>query len=399
MKLNKALIGGSLILLITFNLFNVINFIFQFAMARMLTPADYGILATLFSFIYLSGIFSESLMTIIAKYSATESSKEKIKDLLKLSLGKALKISSLIFIVYIFAAIPLSFLLRIPYLLVSSTGLMIFAAFLPPITRGALQGKKMFKALGINLVIEAIVKLGLAILLVFIGLKVYGAMFATIIGFVIAFLLSLWALRDILKSKEKQMKIPEFYSYSWPVFAILFAIMVFFSADIIIARIVFDATTAGYYAIASMLSKVIFMGTQPISKALFPLAAEKKQAKEHHLLFNAMGIILACIIIALLVIYFFPNLLITIYAGRTIIESQNILIYLGIAMSLLSITNLVLLYKLSISKTKNYLIFLVFPAIEIFLLFFFSSNMIEYSIALVTASAIFLWGSIFLLDS
>lgn len=398
MKLNKALIGGSLILLITFNLFNVINFFFQFAMARMLTPADYGILATLFSFIYLSGIFSESLMTIIAKYSATESSKEKIKDLLKFSLRKALKISSLVFIVYIFAAIPLSFLLRIPYLLVSSTGLMIFAAFLPPITRGVLQGKKLFRVLGTNLVVEAIVKLGLAILLVFIGLKVYGAMFAAIIGFVIAFLLSLLALRDILKLKEKPMKIPKFYSYSYPVFIILFAIMVFFSVDIIIARIVFDATTAGYYAIASMISKVIFLGTQPISKALFPIAAEKKQAKEHHLLFNAIGIILACIIISLLVIYLFPNLLITIYTGRTIIESQNILIYLGIAMSLLSITNLVLLYKLSIGKTKNYLIFLVFPAIEVFLLFFFSSNMIEYSIALVTASAIFLWGSIFLLD-
>lgn len=398
MKFHKELLSGSIILLITFNLFNVINFIFQFAMARMLTPADYGILATLFSFIYFSGIFSEPITTIIAKYSAVEGSGEKIKNLLKRSLRKALKISSWIFIAYIFAAIPLSLVLKIPYLLVSSTGLMIFAAFLPPITKGVLQGKKRFRALGVNLIAESATKLALAVLLVFLGWKVYGAVFAAIIGVVVAFLLSLLALKDILKSKEKPMKIPDFYSYSWPVFVVLFTIIAFFSIDIIIARIVFDATTAGYYAIASMISKVIFMGTQPISKALFPIAAEKRHEKGHNLLFNAACIITACILVALLVIYFFPNLLITIYTGRTIVESQNILVYLGIAMGLISITNLVLLYKLSTGRTSNYLVFLIFPIIEIFLLFFFSSNLIEYSIALVTASAIFLWGSIFLLD-
>jgi O-antigen/teichoic acid export membrane protein len=397
-KLNKSLLTSSIILLVSFNLFNAINFLFQFAMARMLTAADYGVMAALFSFIYLSGIFGEPIMTIIAKYSAGEKSKEKVKNLLKRSLKKSLKISSMIFLVFIFAAIPLSFMLNIPYLLLSSTGLMIFAAFLPPITRGVMQGKKMFSTLGINLVIESIVKIFLAVSLVFIGWKVYGAMLAAIAGAFTAFLFSLLALRSILKSREQHMNIPGFYSYSWPAFLMIFSVLCFFSLDIIIARIVFEATTAGYYAIASTLAKAIFLATQPISKALFPMAAEKKRGDRAHLLPNALGMILTCLVPALLVFYFFPDWLIRIFAGRFIIESQNILIYLAAAMGIFSIANLLLLYKLSIGKTKNYKIFVIFPIIELVLLCIFSHNLIEFSIAFLTASAIFLWGAVFLLD-
>jgi len=398
-KINKTLISGSLILLITFNIFNFLNFIFHFFMARMLTAADYGILATLFSIIYMTGIFSESIQTIIAKYSASEKNPGKLKNLFLRTIKKSLKISLLVFIVFAFAAMPLSFLLKIPYLLLTSTGLMIFAAFLPPVTRGTMQGTKMFKTLGFNLIIESFIKLGLSIFLVFIGWKVYGAITATIIAAIIAFVLSLLALKKILKSKEKFMETKGIYAYSWPVLFILFNVMIFYSLDIIIAKIIFSNDIAGYYAIASILAKTIFFGTQPISKALFPLSAEKKQpGGSHQLLINAIGIVLLCIFASLIVLYFFPSLLIKIFSGRVIIESVNIVFYLGIAFSLTSLTNLILLYKLSLRKTKSYLIFLIFPMIEVALLLLFSHNIIEYSLALVTASAIFLWGSILLLD-
>ncbi len=397
MRINRALLGGSLILLITFNLFNLLNFIFHFFMARMLSAVDYGILATLFSIIYLLGIFSESIQTVVVKYSASEKDSRKLKNFAMRSFRKLIKVSSFIFIAYIFASIPLSYLLDIPYLLLTSTGLIIFAAFMQPITRGMLQGRKMFSSLGFNMIAESFIKLGLSVLLVFLGWKVYGAMVATILASVIAFVLSIMALKKIMKSKEKRIDVPEIYSYTKPVLFVLFSILIFYSLDIIIAKMVFPAETAGFYAIASILAKTIFFGTQPISKALFPLSAENKK-KGHNLLANSLGIILVCIVPALIAFYFFPGLLIRIFSGRYILEAQNVIFYIAVAMSLLSITNLVLLYKLSLGKIKNYLIFLIFPIIQSLLLFFFSSNLVEFSIALITASAIFLWGAIFLLD-
>lgn len=398
LKLNRALVTGSIILLISINLFNLINFLFQFAMARMLSAADYGILATLFSVVYLTAIFSESMQTIIVKYSAGERNPGKIKNLIKRSIKKSLKISSILFIVYIFAAIPFSFLLKIPYLLLTSIGLMIFATFLSPITRGVLQGQKRFFSFGTNLVLDATIKLVFGILLVFAGWKVYGAVIATLMGVFIAFLLSFLALRKIMKSEERFIQTKEIYAYSKPVFFLLFIIWTFFSLDIIIARIVFSGTTAGYYAIASTMAKVIFLGTQPISKAMFPLTAEKKSDSNNHLLKNALGILFVISLISLAVVYLFPEFLTKLFTGRLIAESASILIYLSIATTLMSFTNLILLYKLSLGKTRNYLVFLAFILIELALLLYFSANLVEFSIALITASAAFLCGSIFFLE-
>lgn len=397
-KTNKDLIKGSLILLITFNLFNVINFFFQFAMARMLTPADYGLLAALFSIIYLTGIFSDPIQTVITKYSAVEKDNGKIKNLVQRAIKKSIKFSSIIFIAYLFLAIPLSLLLKIPYLLLSSTGLMIFAAFLPPITRGAMQGRKRFFSLGFNLLAEAVIKISLAIFLVLIGWSVAGAIAATIIAAFAAFALSFLVIKDILRSRESFMQVKEIYSYSWPVFFVIFSVMVFMSIDIIMARIVFDAATAGNYAIASTLAKIIFIGTQPISKAMFPIAAERKKTGNHSLIINSIALVLTCVLVSLLVFYFFPDYLVIIFSGKYLPAAINIIFYLAMGTSLLSLTSLTLLYKLSTGRMSNYLLFMVFPLIEAALLLTFSHNLIEFSLAFVTANAIFLWGSILLLE-
>src|SRR3989344_786161 len=196
-KFEKALIGGSLVLLVTFNLFNLLNFIFQFAMARMLSVSDYGTLATLFSIVYIVGIFSESIQTIMTKYSSNESNSGKIKNLVKRSLRKSFVFSSAIFVAYLLLMIFFSPLLKIGYSLLALNGLMIFTSFLLPISRGVLQGKKKFKDLGINAIIEAIIKLLLAVVLVFVGWKVYGAIIATVLGAFVSLALSFSMLKPI----------------------------------------------------------------------------------------------------------------------------------------------------------------------------------------------------------
>ena len=63
----------------------------------------------------------------------------------------------------------------------------------------------------------------------------------------------------------------------------------------------------------------------------------------------------------------------------------------------MSFTNLILLYKISIGKTKNYLLMPLLLVVEILLLWKFSSNLTEYSITLIFLNMVFLYGSIFLL--
>ena len=392
--IKKPIIRGSMILLITFGIFNALNYVFHFTMLHLLTVAEYGIVATLFSIIYIFGIFAESIQTIITKYTSTEKEPGKLKDIMLRSGRKALVVSFILFMLYLILSIFLSPLLKIPYFLFAITGVMIFTSFLLPITRGVMQGRQRFFSLGFNMMIESAVKLGLAIALVLWGWKVYGAMTASVMGVVIALLFSFAEkdIRMILKSKEKRAMTSGIRGYSLPVFIITFTVLAFYSIDIFIAKIVFDAESAGYYALAAILAKTIFFGTYPIGKAMFPLSAEDMRRKKSPGTFkNALIIILLCIVAALTFIYFFPDFLIWLSSGKSAPLSKSILFILGLGTSILSLTNMTLLYKLSRGMTRGAGFALIFLALEIVLLFSFSQSLQQFSLAFLTANVCFLW--------
>lgn len=399
MEINKNLVKGSLILLIAFNIYNALNFFFHFAMVRMLSVIEYGILASLYSIIYVLAVFTESIQTVITKYTTKEENKGKLKNILKRGLKKSFFVSLIIFIFYIAISIPLSNVMKISYPLMVLNGLMIILAFLTPVTRGVLQGKKRFNILGINMISEASTKFILALFFVMIGWAVYGAILGTIIGVSISFVLSFFSLGDVIKEKEENADTSGIYGYTKPTLFIIFVILAFYSIDIPIARIFFPAEIAGAYAIASILAKTIFFGTQPISRAMFPLSAEnsKEKNKSDNVFMNALTIFCIGIIIALALFYFFPELILRIFSGKELANSSRILFYLGIAVSLISFANLVLLHKLSLGKVKGYGYLLIFLILEIFLLGWFSKDLMQFSIAFITASAAFLWGSVVLI--
>ena len=108
LQINKSLIKGSFILIIAFGLFSFFHFLFQVAMARMLTLSEYGTLAPLSAMIIIFLIFSEAIQTIITKYSSEEKEKGKLKNLLKNSFRKASFTSSAFFVFYLILSVPLS---------------------------------------------------------------------------------------------------------------------------------------------------------------------------------------------------------------------------------------------------------------------------------------------------
>ena len=133
---------------------------------------------------------------------------------------------------------------------------------------------------------------------------------------------------------------------------------------------------------------------------MFPISAENSlnKKKSENVFRNALGIVLFGIICALMVFYFYPELIIRVFSGKYIPEAVSILFFVGIAFSFISLSNLVLLHKLSRGKTKGYWFMLIFIFIEIILLSLFSDNLFEFSIAFITSSAALLWGSIILMN-
>lgn len=400
-KLNKELLAGTFILLITVNLYNLLNFMFQWSMARMLTVSDYGILATLISLIYLLAIFTESIQIAVAKYTSIQDNEGMVKSILKKSLKKSLIISSLTFIFYLLISIPLSYLLKIDYLLLFANGFLIFPFFLAPVSRGIMQGMKKFGAFGFNLVTEGVVKLALAIFFVFIGFRVYGAVVAIILAVAFSFLISFLSFKKVMNSVEQYPKTQQIYSFFRPAFIINLLILTFSSIDIILAKVVFSEELAGYYALASVIGKIIFLATNPISKAMFPLSSEiskDESKKSSHIFFNALGALSFITLCVLPIFYLFPNQLIRLFAGKVAAQSVEVLFLVSMAFCIISFINLILIYKLSLNKTKGAYYLIMFIIIEIILMTYFSDSLLQFSYAFIASSILFLIGSIIFLE-
>ncbi len=70
-KFIKSELGkGTIIMFITMNIFNFLNFLFHFIIGRQLGPSDYGTLAVLMSMIYIFNIPTEAIQNIVSRYTS-----------------------------------------------------------------------------------------------------------------------------------------------------------------------------------------------------------------------------------------------------------------------------------------------------------------------------------------
>ncbi|MFH1444880.1 MAG: oligosaccharide flippase family protein, partial [Nanoarchaeota archaeon] len=169
------------VLLIVATLFlSTCGYIFHFIAGRELGPADYGLVMSLLSIIYIVNIFLQALQSIIAtKISEAKTQKDNLKliGLLKLFLYK--NILWAVFFSLIFIAITpfLAWLLNTTnYSVILILIILIFGAFMLPIVRGYFQGEQKFGQLSITYITEAIAKLGSLVLLLTLYKGVVSAM-------------------------------------------------------------------------------------------------------------------------------------------------------------------------------------------------------------------------------
>lgn len=390
---------GNLILFITMNIFNFLNFVFHFSMGRLLIPSNYGILAALMSLIYFYNIPAEALQNITSKnVSKFRIKKEygKIKYILLKMLKKSFYASLILFFIITLFSIYLSNFLKINFWLIFVTNIYIFFAFLNPILRGSLQGDKKFGPLGTSLIIDATSKLILSILLVFIGFEVFGAIIGAIFGSGISFIFTIYFNKDIIKGKNEKAKIKRIYSENTNYFITMLVIFAIFSIDILIAKRFFSPEIAGQYAVLSMLGKIIFLATLSISKAMFPLACENHNCgKPSKYLFQRSFLMVGFICLIAIFLYLtIPKSIIWLLYGAQYLEMSQYLVYSGIAFSFLSLGNLVLIYGLSIKRIKKSYLLFGFVFITLALLSLFHNTILEFILAFMISNLILFVGSL-----
>src|SRR3989344_4998693 len=372
----------TVILFILLNVFNALNFLYHFVVARVLTPADYGILVALFSIIYLFNIPSEAIQNIFSRLTSNfnvNKERGKIKHILVRGMEKGLFVACGLFI-----------------------GMLIISIFffvLGPIPRGILQGEKKFIFFGMTFVIESVFRLILSVIFIYLGWSVFGAIFGVFLGIMVGFLFSFYGIKELFKVESKSAGIESAYSFSLPFFIVTFVIMMLLSIDTILARRFFAPDIAGHYAVLSTLGKIIFFGTASVSKTMFPSASEyfDNKISTKKLFIKSFFVVVGLSIIALFGFWLIPNLIVGIGFGEEYLDVAHLLIYSGIALSLLALANLSLLYGLATHRIKHPSLLFIFVILQIGMMFLFHGSIQQYLFGIIVANSITFIGSLFLL--
>jgi O-antigen/teichoic acid export membrane protein len=286
-----------------------------------------------------------------------------------------------------FLALVLGVVLRQPLADLIGVGPHPWAAAVLPVSgtlfllvclqRGALQGLGDFDAVGGSIVMEAVLRLGVAIVLVGIGMEVTGAFAAAPIAFA---LLALGMDRRLRSkhvgdadSMEKAVAggkpVPLWQLAQWErtVIVSLLLVAIMQNVDTILAKRELAEDVAGSYAAAAVAAKAVVWVAVGVALQLLPEATRRAVSGEnpHPVLRRAILFLLLIGLPAIAIFVAIPGFLLRTAFGPTFDSASGALPLLGVAMLLLSITLMSVQYLSAIGRHRHLVPLLVLAIVEV----------------------------------
>lgn len=381
---NKILIGSFILFTVSMGA-NVINYLFHLIIGRLLGPVDYGILASLFSILYLLSIVPSSSSFAIVKYiSSTKSDDETAYVFFRIK-NYVRKISIVLAIVLLVISPLIANFLHIGNIFNVLLLVPILYFVINTISyQATLQGLLLFWAQSLPILFSSFGKFVLSIIFVIVGLKVFGAMFGILFSALFAYYFAVFITnRKINLNKINFNKfdfdVKDFNKYGFNVFINALAFTSIFTTDVILAKHFLSELDAGIYASLSTLGKIIFFAAQPLTAVMFPIVSKKRSSGENYQIVFLSALFLTILVaLGVLSIYWiFPKVTIRLLFGREYLMAAGALVYMGIFDALYSVCYYISNYLLSVGRTSIVWIPSLAAILQIILISFFHSSVLE----------------------
>jgi len=397
------LISGSTIIFVGTFLANIINYLFNLMMGRMLSVADYGLLSSLSSLFILSAIFAIAFGNVITRFIATyngNDNKQGEQAVLLIGTKYVTIFSTLI----LFMLIMLSPLIG-KFLHVSNNIFVILIAFssfftlMLSLPQGFIQGKMRFLLLSVITILQPVLKLIVAVVLLLLGYSILGPFIGILVGGALpTVMLYYYIFRNLVKKRQlesfnEQSFKKEFIHSSYTFFLSGIGITILQNTDIMLVRHFFGPYESGLYAALSLMGKAIFYFTSPINAVFFPLIAFRKERKQRlfHVVVLASGLI-AGLSTAMSFVYFaIPEVVIKIFFPSS--SYQDVGRYLGFFSLYILAFSLVFLFNnfyLSIGRMGVYKVTLFAALLQVILILFIHQTIFHIIAILFSISLLLL---------
>ena len=339
---------------------NVLALAFTVVFARLLGAEDYGSLAALVSSFLILSVPGAALQVAVAREAA----------LGRLGRGGALTATVGHWITRLSVAsvaiLAASLLLRGQLASVVGVEEEWAAAGTVPagccwlllcVMRGALQGLHAYRAVGLSIVGEAIGRLVFGLALVGAGAGVTGAYLGTPLSMLAAAGVLVVVLRARAGPSDhgpERRRLRTLAAETWGPVAGLTLIAVLQNVDVIVVKHQVGGDSAGSYAAAAVAAKANVWVAIGVGFHLVPETARRTREGEstRPALWRSLAIVGALAVPALAIFSLVPHLLLEVAFGSDLTEADSALPVLGLAMSLLACSYLVVQYLLALGRRR-----------------------------------------------
>ncbi len=358
----RKVVKGSFLNLSGNILFRIGGYLYRVLLQYLLGVEGYGIISLVLPLQnVLILIAAAGIPPAVAKYVAEYCAKNDIfmvKMVIKTSAKIMLSMSFIAILLIFFLANPVAPFMHWQsnvVLLIQIIGLVTPFSIILGLVRGVFQGYQNMGYLLLTRAAEQIFTITLTVILILLGLYVFGAVIGTIMGFAIAAVVSLFIFKEKIWNNIKDAKktsdhadgyglIKKLLIFSLPVTLAGLAELALFDTGTYIINIFLNEIYVGYYNIASPISRLPLMISSSVAVAMLPAASEALSLKDNRLIeryvaYSYRYMILVLLPLCVLIILFSQPILSILFprAPLAYLFAGNALRILIVAMAFFSI--------------------------------------------------------------
>jgi O-antigen/teichoic acid export membrane protein len=257
------------------------SYLFTVLSGNVLGPADYGVLAALLAVVTIVSLPMGAIQLGLSGAVAQHLEENRPNDAAAMSRGVfllSLKTALVIGAVFLAVSAPLAQLLQLDsawpvVFLCPVAGIgIVYAAFL-----GDIQGRQRFTSLAWATALPAVMRLILFIGLALLGLRLFGALAATVVpGIAVLGLCALWC-RETLSSRQARSlsELAPWLRDLLPIAVTVGAVTALTQIDLLVVKGALSPHDAGIYAAASTLARLALFVPIALSSVVFPRVAAR----------------------------------------------------------------------------------------------------------------------------
>lgn len=352
---------------------NALNAVFQFAMARILDPAEFSLLATMFVVVVMVTVPLAGLQAVVAREVASSIARDGLAAAgaaLRRAIHQVTRWTAFVVAATALLAYPLILILNVdrplPFI---ATALVLMVSLPLPIVFGALQGAERFGMLSVVEPIYSLLKLLAGLAIGLLGFGASAVMFGVSAATVVSMLVVALPLREMLRASEREgsssdLSLVNTYTLATAIGVCGYAAHT--NIDVIVARISFDATTAGEWAAAATTAKTILLIPVGVTTVLFPrVAVLRNRERERTHLLAGLAAVAAVGLVAASLFWAFSEQIIDIAFGAEYAAAADWLGPLAFAMVLYALVQVYLFHFLSLGRIRYALTVAAMLAVQI----------------------------------